>query len=298
MKPALLALALATPLAGASAQGAESSFPLEPLHASSVALGGAGVALPGAQFFLLNPAATAKAHAAELSHWLSPMGAQDVALSVSHGGGWGTVRVGARRRSWGDVARDLGLTDLTVAEQSIGLGFARTGANDRVAWGFSVARLDADYLGARAHAWAIDLGARANAGKGLVLGVSLLHLGTDFRSGDTPSPLPARIRPGAGWTGQIGSLRVLAAADLPFALRLDAPPDVHAGVEVGRTWGNVNAVTRAGYTSLADRDGRGSRLTKWSLGGGLRLRQISANVAYMLGGVFGPERFLSLSIHW
>lgn len=294
----IVLIALITPLMPAWGQGAESSFPLEPVHASSVALGGAGTALPGAQFFLLNPAATAKVHTAELSHWTSPLGAQDVALALSHGGRWGTLRVGARRRYWDNVASDLGLTDLTVGEQSIVVGFARTDFRDRIAWGLALARLDADYLGARAHAWAVDVGVRADAGRGLLLGVSLLHLGTDFQTSGTPAPLPTRVRPGVGWARHVGSLQVLAALDLPFALTLDAPPDVHAGIEAGRTWGPVNAVTRAGYSSLTDRDGHGSRLTKWSLGGGLRLRQVSANVAYVLGGVFGPERFISLSIYW
>lgn len=293
----LLAAAWATPR-DATGQGAESSFPFEPLHASAVAVGGAGVALRGAQFALLNPAAFADGRGAELSHWALPIGAQDYSLSLSHGGRWGTIRLAARRRDWGEIAGDLGLSDLTAGEQSITVGFARTALHERLAWGLSVARLDADYVGARTHAWAIDLGAGAVLGRGFLFGVSLLHLGHGFESNGTPTRLPARIRPGVAWEGRMAGLHASAAADLPVSLALDSPPDVHAGFELGRTGGSVNAFIRAGFSSLVDRDGGTSRRNRGSVGGGLRVSHVIVDIAYMLGGVFGPERFISLSIEW
>lgn len=298
MKYGAVLLAVSLPVSIARAQGAESSFPLEPLHASAVGLGAAGVAVRGAPFFSLNPAATAQVRGVELSHWTSPTGARDVAFALGHGSAWGTVRLAVRRRTWGSIAGDLGLTDLTVGEQSIVMGFARRELHERLNWGLSFGRLDADYLGTRQHAWSVDLGAQANAGHGFLIGLSILHLGTDFQTDGTAIPLPTRIRPGIAWERQTRQLRVLAAADVPFAIASDVPSDFHAGAEVGGTWGTLNAMIRGGYQSLADRDGGASRQGKWSVGGGLRVLQIRADVAYVLGGVFGPERFLSLSLHW
>lgn len=93
-------------------------------------------------------------------------------------------------------------------------------------------------------------------------------------------------------------MSVLAAVDVPIALASDIPADFHAGAEVGGTWGPLDAMIRDGYQSLGDRDGGASRQGKWSVGGGLRVLHFRADVAYVLGGVFGPERFLSLSLHW
>jgi len=295
----LVPLAVGVPL-GVTAQGgtAESGFPFEPVHAWPVGLGGAGVALGGSQFSLLNPAAPVGEHAAEISHRASPIGARDYAISVGFGGHWGTVQVAARRRDWGEIARDLGLNDLTAGEQSLSVSFARPIVSGKVRWGISLARLDANYVGARTGTWAFDGGAQATIGRGFTLGVAVLQAGRGFESDGGRAPLPTRIRPGAAWQGRLGNLQLTAAADLPFSVRFDSPPDVHTGVELRGAWGPVSAATRAGYRSLANRDGSGSRQGLWALGGGISMGPIAADIAYAFGAVFGDERFISLTVHW
>lgn len=277
---------------------AESPFPFEPVHAWPVALGGAGVALRGAQFSLLNPAAAMGERGAEISHRASPIGARDYAISVGFGGPWGTIRMAARRRDWGEVARDLGLDDLTAGEQTLSLAFAGPAIHERLTWGVSLARLDANYVGARTGTWAADAGAQAVMGRGFSIGVALLHAGRGFESDGGRAPLPTRIRPGAAWQGRLGRLQVAAAMDLPVPVDLGSPPDVHTGLELAGTWGPVSAATRAGYRSLVNRDGTGSRHGAWALGGGLRFARVAADIAYSFGAVFGDERFISLTIRW
>jgi len=293
--------AFAVMLAGsgkAQDRKAESNFPFEALHAWPVALGGAGAGLHGAQFSLLNPAAIVGDHAAEVSHRATPIGARDYAISVSFSGLWGTIHVGARRRDWGAIARDLGLYDLTAGEQSVSVGFARSIGGNRVTWGASLARLDANYLGARTGTWAFDGGTQAVVGRGFSLGIAVLQAGRGFESETGRAPLPTRLRPGAAWQGQIGKLHLTAAGDVPFSLHRDAKPDVHMGLELRATWGSVSAASRAGYRSLANRDGSGTREGTWALGGGLSMGPVAADVAYAFGAVFGDERFISLTVRW
>ncbi len=284
--------------AAAPAQRTESNFPLEPLHAWPVALGGAGVALRGAEFSLINPAALAGTHGAELSHRASPIGAREYAISVAVGGHWGTIHMAARRRDWGEIAADLGLSDLTVGEQSLSLAYAGRAIHNRLGFGVSFARLDANYLDARTATWAMDAGVQGVVGRGFSLGLALLHAGRGFSGDSGPAPLPARLRPGVAWQGKVRSLRVATALDLPVRSALDAPPDVHAGLEVGGTWGPAKAAVRTGYRSLVNRDAGGSRQGAWALGGGLNVRRIAVDIAYTFGVVFGDERFVSLSIRW
>ncbi len=296
-----LGLALAgacSAVAGAAAQRAESNFPLEPLHARPVALGGAGVALRGAEFSLLNPAASAGTRGAELSHRASPIGARDYAIALAAGAHWGTIRMAARRRDWGQIAADLGLTDLTVGEQSLSLAYAGRAVRERLGWGVSFARLDANYLDSRTATWAMDAGAQGVLGRGFSLGLSLLHAGRGFAGDSGPAALPARLRPGVAWQGKVRGLRVATALDLPTRLALDSPPDVHAGLEVGGAWGPAKAAIRSGYRSLLNRDAGGSRQGAWGLGGGLNVGRIAVDIAYTFGVVFGDERFVSLSIRW
>lgn len=204
----------------------------------------------------------------------------------------------ARRRDWGEIARDLGLDDLTAGEQSVSLAFAGPAIRERLLWGVSLARLDANYVGARTGGWAADAGTQAVIGRGFSVGVSLLHAGRGFESDGGRAPLPTRIRPGAAWEGRLGRLRLAAATDLPVPVGLDSPPDVHTGVEFRGTWGPVNAATRVGYRSLVNRDGTGSRNGAWALGGGLRFARVAADIAYSFGAVFGDERFISLTVRW
>jgi len=295
---ALASLGGIVPLEVAAQARAESSFPFEPVHAWPVALGGAGVALSGAQFGLLNPAAASGEHAAEISHRASPIGARDYAISVGSGGPWGTIRVAARRRDWGEIARDLGLNDLTAGEQALSIAFARPIVRQRIAWGVSIDRLDANYLGARTGTWAFSAGAQATIGGGFALGVALLQAGPGFESAGGRAPLPTRIRPGVAWHGRVSRLQLTAAADLPVPARLDSPPDLHTGVELRGTWGPVSAATRGGFRSLANRDGGGSRQASWALGGGISMGPVAADVAYEFGAVFGDERFISLTVRW
>lgn len=286
--------------AAAVTQGAraESNFPFEPLHASTVALGGAGAALQGMAFSSLNPAASAGERGAEASHRASPIGARDYLISVGHGGGWGTVRATARRRDWGQIARDLGLPDLTVGEQTVAVTFADRAAGDRLAWGVSLARLDADYLGARTGTWSMDVGTQVRLPRGVRIGAGVLHLGNGFRGDEGRSPLPTRLRPGVAWQGRIWRLQLAAAVDLAVPPAFDSPPDVHTGAEVHHTTGPVTGALRAGYRSLVNRDGSGSRRGDLALGGGLRIGWIAADIAYSFGAVFGDERFVSLSVIW
>ena len=295
----LALLVLCSPAALAATQGrAESGFPFDPVHARAVALGGVGAALPGVAFSFLNPAALAGERGAEVSHRASPTGARDYLISVGHGGAWGTIRLTARRRDWGEIARDLGVDGLTAGEQSVALTLAKTVARGRLAWGASIARLDADYVGAKTGTWAMDLGAQAQVGRGFALGVSLLHAGSGFSGGNGRAPLPRRIRSGAAWEGRVGRLELGAAADLAMSPAFDSPPDLHGGAEVGGTWGAVTGALRGGYRSLVNRDGSGSRQGAWALGGGLRFARVAADVAYTFGAVFGEDRFISLTIRW
>lgn len=295
----VVSLALGAPVK-ARAQGgnAESTFPFEPVHAWPVGLGGAGVALAGSQFAALNPAALVGERAAEISHRASPIGARDYAISLGIGGVWGTIQVAARRRDWGEIARDLGLNDLTAGEQSLSVAFARPIVRQRVMGGVSAARLDANYLGGRTGTWAFNAGIQAEIGRGFTLGVALLQAGRGFESTGERAPLPTRIRPGAAWRGRLGRLQLRAAADVPVSVHLDSPPDFHTGAEVRGTWGPVSASTRAGYRSLANRDGSGSTQGVWALGGGLSMGPLAADIAYSFGAVFGDERFLSLTVRW
>ncbi len=286
-------------LPSALAQGrTETSFPLEPLNAWAVALGGAGAAKQGAAFSSLNPAALAGERGAELSHRASPIGTRDYAIAAGHAGRWGTLRITARRRDWGEIAHDLGVDGLTAGEQSVALTFADRVLRGRVAWGVSLARLDADYLGSRSGTWAADLGAQGYLGRGFGLGVALLHAGKGFENDGGRAPLPTRLRPGVAWEGRLGTLHLAMAGDLPLPVALDAPPDAHAGAEIGSSWGSVTAAVRTGYRSLVNRDGSGSRLGAWTLGGGIRVGRLAADIAYTFGVVFGDERFVSLSLHW
>lgn len=296
----LVLLAEGVPWVKATAQGgrAESNFPFEPVHAWPVALGGAGVALEGEQFSLLNPAASVGESGAEISHRASPIGARDYAISVGFGGHWGMIRVAARRRDWGEIARDLGLDDLSAGEQSVSLAFASPVIGKRLSLGVALARLDANYVGARTGSWAVDAGAQAIMGRGFRLGIALLHAGKGFASDGGRAPLPTRIRPGVAWQGRLGRLQSVVVADLPVPARLDAPPDLHTGVELGGASGPVSAAIRVGYRSLANRDDSGSRQSTWALGGGVSMGRVAADIAYSFGAVFGDERFISLTVRW
>jgi hypothetical protein len=99
-------------------------------------------------------------------------------------------------------------------------------------WGVALARLDANYLGARTGTWAVDAGAQAVMGRGFSLGIALLHAGRGFESDGGRAPLPTRIRPGAAWQGRLGRLHAAVVADVPVPARLDSPPDLHTGVEL------------------------------------------------------------------
>ena len=281
-----------------AAQGSvgESGFPFEPMHAQPVAFGGAGVAMRGAPFALVNPAALAGARGAELSHRASATGARDYAMAVTHGGRWGTMRLAARRRDWGDVARDLGLQGVTAGEQSLSFTFARTAVADHMAWGLSVARLDADYVGAHTATWAFDGGTDAAIGRGFSVGVAVLHAGQGFKTSGDRAPLPTRIRPGTAWQGRIGHVRLATVTDLALPIRSGTQPDLHAGLQLGGTWGSASAAARAGYRSLASPGG--PRQGSWEIGGGLTLGPFTADMAYIFGVVLGDERYISLDVRW
>lgn len=285
--------------ASASGQArAESGFPFEALRARAVALGGAGGAAAGWDFGALNPAAVAGERGAELSHRASPTGATDLAISIGHGNERGSVRLTFRRRDWGRIAGDLGLNDLTVGEQAVSLTVADQLGRGPLRWGLSVAKLDADYLGARTGTWGTDLGAQVHVGAGLRAGLALLHAGRGFPTQGERAPLPMRIRPSAAWTAGIGSLEMLAAVDVAMPPTLDAPSDLHAGVEIRSDVGTLTFAGRGGYSSLADRDGSGTRRGTVGLGAGVGIGPVAADFAFTFGTVLGDERFISLSFRW
>ena len=295
---AVLGLWSTGPAIQAQTASGESTFPFDPWHARAVALGDAGVAMVGQEFATLNPAATIGGRGAELSHRASPIGVRDYELSVGHGSRWATVRATIRRRDWGDLAQDLGVEGLTAGEQSLAVTVADRAGLGPWAWGLSVARLEADYLGTRTGTWATDLGVQLTVNRGLTLGAALLHAGRGFPSGMGVTPLPTRFLSGAAWERSIGRLDVVAAGDVAVPIRARAPPDLHAGAEIRHTTGAVTVGMRAGYRSLANRDGSGSSERMWTVGGGLRVRPIQMDVAYSLNRLFGSERLLSLSIAW
>ena len=67
---------------------------------------------------------------------------------------------------------------------------------------------------------------------------------------------------------------------------------------LGGPGGRVRAATRGGFSSLANRDGSGSRQGVWALGGGISMGPIAADITYAFGAVFGDERFVSLTVRW
>ncbi len=276
---------------------APSTFPFDAWNARAAALGGAGTAGAGLEFSSANPAAVAGARGGQFSRHASPGDATDSNLSVALGGrAWGTVELSFRRRDWGEVAKDLGLEDLTAGEQSVGLGYALRLAGGRVALGASAARLDADYLGARSSGWAFDVGAQASPGRGTRVGVSLLHAGSMSGEGDT-ADLPTQLRGGVGWAGRVRSLELAALADAGLP-RSGSGMDLHAGVEAGYSAGPVRASGRAGWRSLGNPYGDGSAERSWSVGGGAEIARVRFDVAQALGGTLGDETFLSLSVRW
>jgi hypothetical protein len=109
---ALLAVCWQPARATAQEERAESAFPFEPLHAWPVALGGAGVALRGAPFSLLNPAASVGEHGAEINHRASPIGARDYASRSASAG------IGARfvwQLAVGTGGRSLEISGSTIS---------------------------------------------------------------------------------------------------------------------------------------------------------------------------------------
>ena len=274
-----------------------SAFPFEGWHARAAALGGAGVALQGLEFTPLTPAAAAGHRGTQLSRHLSPADAEDTGLAVAHSGRFGTVSLLFRRRDWGEVAKDLGLEDLSAGEQAVGFGYAHTLAGDRVRFGVSAARLDTDYLGARSSGWALDAGVQARAGAGITVGAALLHAGRITDDEDERVTLPTQVRGGAAWNGQLRGLGLTVAADAAVP-REGSGRDLHAGAEARYTAGPLVVSGRGGFRSLGNPYGDDSSEQAWTVGGGAEFGRVRVDIAQAIGGTLGDETFLSLSLRW
>lgn len=294
-----LAASLVLPLSAAAQdeERGETSFPLAPWHARVVALGGAGAAIEGLEFLRLNPAAGAGQRGGHVSRRSSAVGAEDYDLALAHGGRWGTVVLHVRQRDWGEIAGDLGLDDLRATEQAGGLSYALSTAGGRVGLGVSLLRLEADYLGARSSGWALDLGGRLVAGRGISLGVALLRASRGLAGPHGRSPLPTRARTGLAWQGEVVSrTKVVVLADAAMPLAWEAP-EVSAGVELAHTVGPVTGLGRAGWHGWPSRPAVGGGHV-WGAGGGIAFGALRADIGYILGGVLGNETSLSLSLRW
>lgn len=295
---ACAASALVAPAGLAQEERAESTFPFEPWNAQAVAFGGAGVASPGLALLAVNPAAVARERSVLVSYRSSPAGLRDYALEAAHRFDWGTLGLAVRRRDWGELAGDLGLSGLTAGEQSVTVVYAAEPLRDRVRLGLSISRLDQDFLGNRAGGWAADLGAQVLVAGGLRLGAAALHLGEGLHgSGDT-APLPSRLRTGASWAGRIQRFHVTAASDVVMPLRSFEYVDVHAGLRLEYEVGSAALGATAGWRALGDRNGPASGTTSFSFGGGAAVGPLAVEIATSPRGAVGSDLVFTLAGQW
>lgn len=294
---AVIASLVASPCASfAQGEVVSSTFPFPAWHAAPAAEGGAGSARPGMEYAVLNPAALAGARGGQFSRHDSPAGSDDNLITLAHTGRWGTLGVTFQRRDWGEVARDLGLDDLSAGEQDISVGYARVLGQFRA--GVSVARLDTDYLGVRAGGWGVDVGMQADAGRGLRVGAAMIHAGRLENDEGDPVRLPARVRSGGSWTLTRSALAVTTSGDVAVPLEGKRDPDLHAGVQAGYGRGSLGAVLRTGWRSLGNPYGAGEAEKNWTFGGGVSFGKLRADLARAVGGSLDDETFLSLSVGW
>jgi len=137
----------------------------------------------------------------------------------------------------------------------------------------------------RSTSYAVDLGARGRPLSALPvdLGVSLLHLGPDFRNEDAQqqAPLPARVRAGISWEPwslmiEEERLAVLVLLDVEDRLRDPGDPAILLGAEFSA--GTEDRVyVRGGYTLV-----RGTGLDGAAAGLGLRFDRFELELARSL----------------
>jgi hypothetical protein len=248
------------------------------------------------EYAVLNPASLAGARGAQFSRHNSAAGSKDDLIALAHTGRWGTVGVTFQRRDWGEVARDLGLDDLSAGEQDVSMGYARSVGRFRA--GAAVGRLDTDYLGVRAGGWAVDAGVQADAGRGIRLGTALIHAGRLENDEGQEVRLPTRVRSGGAWTVARSSLELTATGDVALPVEGGADPDFHAGAEGGYQRAGMSVVLRAGWRSLGNPYGAGEAEQNWTFGAGASFGRIRADLARAVRGSFEDETFLSLSVVW
>lgn len=278
---------------------AESTFPFDPWNARAVALAGAGAGSVGLAFLGVNPAAVAGERSAVASYRSSPAGLRDYGIEAAQSLEWGTLAFAIRRRDWGEVAGDLGLSDLTAGEQALAVAYANEVLRGRVRLGLALSRLDQDFLGNRTGGWAVDLGAQGYVGWGFQLGASALHLGEGLGEGTgEAAPLPSRFRGSVSWVSRMNRLNLAAVSDVAIPFRSGPGVDLLLGLGVDYAVGDLTAGARAGWFSLGDRYGTGSSEKSLSFGGTVGVGPVGVEIATAPRGVIGSDLVVSLTARW
>jgi hypothetical protein len=135
-------------------------------------------------------------------------------------------------------------TDLAAS-----FGFALTRANTQ--WGGAVKYLSSQLAEAdRAHAFAIDLGARRQLGSRLAIGSALQNFGTQLKFMDEGDPLPRLFRVGAEFQATQGRAPISVSVEAPYLFNeKEVRPAVGSEVRVGPM------AFRVGYRTGSDIEG-------------------------------------------
>jgi hypothetical protein len=134
---------------------------------------------------------------------------------------------------------------------------------------------------------ALDAGLLLEAAEWLDLGASVQHLGPDVEAGRS-APLPRTLRLGAAARAGMLGLDVLFAAE---ARQREDRRGAGVGVELGRSWDELQAVLRVGYETRPD---PGDAFSPLVVGGGVRLGGVGVELAWRALGALGSVRQLGL----
>jgi hypothetical protein len=277
---------------------AEFRFPNQPIGASTVGMGGAGVAVAADAEGALNPATVVVAPLLSLQRFDGFVGYHGTVLAAALPIGHGVVvGVSARQFGWDQLVEDdlgLGTADLTAREQSLTIA-AAVAARGWLSLGLAASSLRSDNLSVVTAATGVSVGAMLSPTPRWRIGFALRTLGPPARvaGGDATYELPARVRAGV--------LRHLTVARRPVGIAIDAEtplrsrrPDVHAGLEAPVAGA---LMLRAGYQCTADPDVEDRVHGSWGLGATIRFNRMRLSIASRFGREsLGQETFLALDV--
>jgi len=253
-----------------------------PGSARAAGMGGAGAAIVGdAGAVFTNPAGLATVHrlALEASYESYPSGAT---LST------GALALRAGRFTWGAGAAALGQSYTSADLLGVSSLVFRTGL---AAIGTSVKYVRETVAGARADAWAGDIGLAIAVFDLMALGASVQNIGGDLGGG---SHLPRRT--GAGFTMNYvdpqGSYRLLTTVEGQWPSRATGggSPFLVLGVEGGVVRPGLGLLARVGYVghSVA------TRAAPFTWGGSLELGRLHLDYAYRADDTLGARQRMGL----